>query len=99
MSSTIEIDGSKTPSTEKTDAVGVLHHEEPPATIVAKGSAVNGFLIFACTTFAAASFLFGYDDKVISPIIALEPFVSLALSDFYTTGTSRAWLTTTATTG
>lgn len=75
MTSSIEVD--KTSSTEKTDAVGVLHHEEPPSPIVAQGKAVNTFLIFACTTFAAASFLFGYDDKVISPIIALEPFVSL----------------------
>lgn len=79
MGSSIEIDGSKTSSTEKMDAVGVLHHEDPPAPIVSHGKAVNVFLIFACTTFAAASFLFGYDDKVISPIIALEPFVRLRI--------------------
>lgn len=50
----------------------VLHQEDgdslPPA-IEAKGNAVNPFLIFACVTFAAASFLFGYDDKVISPVM------------------------------
>lgn len=79
MGTSIDIDGSKTSSSEKTDAIGVLHHEETPAPIVARGNAVNNFLIFACTTFAAASFLFGYDDKVISPIIALEPFVSIGL--------------------
>lgn len=38
---------------------------------------LSPYSIFACVTFAAASFLFGYDDKVISPIIALKPFVSL----------------------
>lgn len=79
MGASIEIDGPRTSSTEKSDVVGVLHEEAPPAPIVAQGNAVNNFLIFACTTFAAASFLFGYDDKVISPIIALEPFVSFSL--------------------
>ena len=39
------------------------------------GNPINAFLIYACTTFAAASLLFGYDDKVISPIVALQPFV------------------------
>lgn len=37
--------------------------------------AVNILLILACTVFAAASFIFGYDDKLISPVIALPPFV------------------------
>lgn len=63
---------------EKTEAVTAQHQEDPLSPIVADGNAVNPFLIFACVTFAAASFLFGYDDKVISPIIALEPFVSTA---------------------
>lgn len=49
------------------------------------------YSIFACVTFAAASFLFGYDDKVISPIIALKPFVSL--SGVKTTGYTRTWET------
>lgn len=38
--------------------------------------AVNLLLIVACVVFGAASFMFGYDDKVISPIIALPAFVS-----------------------
>lgn len=38
--------------------------------------AVNRLLILACTVFAAASFIFGYDDKLISPVIALPAFVS-----------------------
>ncbi|EKG14408.1 hypothetical protein MPH_08397 [Macrophomina phaseolina MS6] len=52
----------------------VVYHEH--VDIKQEGKAVNPFLIFTCTVFAAASFLFGFDDKVISPIIALEPFVS-----------------------
>lgn len=49
----------------------VLHQEDgdSPTPIAAQGNAVNPFLIFACVTFAAASFLFGYDDKVISPVM------------------------------
>lgn len=37
--------------------------------------AVNALLILACTVFAAASFIFGYDDKLISPVMALPQFV------------------------
>lgn len=74
----------------KTESLAVLHQEDgqgPTITtygdgaITTSGNAVNPFLIFACVTFAAASFLFGYDDKVISPIIALEPFVRCAPLD------------------
>lgn len=38
---------------------------------------VNTLLILACIVFGAASFIFGYDDKIISPVIALPTFVSL----------------------
>ncbi|KAH8431249.1 uncharacterized protein LDX57_008911 [Aspergillus melleus] len=38
-------------------------------------SAVNLALMLACVVFGAASFLFGFDDKIISPVAALEPFV------------------------
>lgn len=38
--------------------------------------AVNALLILACMVFAAASFIFGYDDKIISPVVALPEFVS-----------------------
>jgi hypothetical protein len=37
---------------------------------------VNARLIFACIVFGAASFMFGYDDKLISPVAALPGFVS-----------------------
>lgn len=57
--------------TDELKAEVVSHQEDgeslPP--ITAQGNAVNPFLIFACVTFAAASFLFGYDDKVISPVM------------------------------
>lgn len=38
--------------------------------------AVNARLVFACIVFGAASFMFGYDDKLISPVAALTGFVS-----------------------
>jgi hypothetical protein len=38
--------------------------------------AVNILLLVACVAFGSASFLFGYDDKVISPVAALDAFVS-----------------------
>ncbi|KAJ5936490.1 hypothetical protein N7454_005125 [Penicillium verhagenii] len=38
-------------------------------------STVNILLVVACIVFGAASFMFGYDDKVISPMIALPAFV------------------------
>lgn len=37
--------------------------------------AVNALLVLACVVFGAASFIFGYDDKIISPVIALPEFV------------------------
>ncbi|OKL55953.1 hypothetical protein UA08_08604 [Talaromyces atroroseus] len=39
-------------------------------------NAVNACLIYACIAFGSASFLFGYDDKVISPVAALNGFVA-----------------------
>lgn len=41
-------------------------------------SAINIQLIVACTVFGAASFLFGFDDKIISPVAALPDFVGAA---------------------
>ncbi|OKO98533.1 hypothetical protein PENSUB_9209 [Penicillium subrubescens] len=38
--------------------------------------AVNARLVFACIVFGAASFMFGYDDKLISPVAALTGFES-----------------------
>ncbi|CAG8403462.1 unnamed protein product [Penicillium salamii] len=38
-------------------------------------SQINARLIFTCVVFGAASFLFGFDDKIISPVAALPAFV------------------------
>lgn len=45
-----------------------------------KSHKINFQLIFACTVFGAASFLFGFDDKIISPVAALPDFVGAAAS-------------------
>ncbi|KAJ5180330.1 hypothetical protein N7492_003540 [Penicillium capsulatum] len=37
--------------------------------------AVNSLLVLACLVFGAAAFIFGYDDKIISPVVALPEFV------------------------
>ncbi|QRD84291.1 permease of the major facilitator superfamily [Aspergillus flavus] len=42
---------------------------------LSKERTVNVFLLVACVVFGAASFLFGFDDKIISPVAALHPFV------------------------
>ena len=40
------------------------------------GHPINFLLIIACVTFGCSSFLFGFDNNVIGPIVALRPFVS-----------------------
>lgn len=40
------------------------------------GSAINNFLIVTCVAFGCSSFLFGFDNSVIGPVVALESFVS-----------------------
>lgn len=40
------------------------------------GSAINIFLIVTCFAFGCSSFLFGFDNSVIGPVVALESFVS-----------------------
>ncbi|CAG8072516.1 unnamed protein product [Penicillium olsonii] len=57
----------------KSDAAEVQHvdfSDSPHA-----GKAINARLIFTCVVFGAASFLFGFDDKIISPVAALPAFV------------------------
>jgi hypothetical protein len=39
--------------------------------------AINLMLVLSCLAFGASSFLFGYDDRVISPVAATPAFVSL----------------------
>lgn len=58
------------------------HHDVPqPSTpedlamVKPDKGAINLLLICSCLAFGAASFLFGYDDKVISPVAATQYFV------------------------
>jgi hypothetical protein len=64
----------------------ILHEKEDTVTeegktvisrdVAPDKGAVNILLLVACVAFGSASFLFGYDDKVISPVAALDAFVS-----------------------
>ncbi|PWY78601.1 sugar transporter [Aspergillus eucalypticola CBS 122712] len=40
-----------------------------------KERTVNFFLLLTCAAFGSASLVFGFDDKIISPVAALAPFV------------------------
>jgi len=45
MSPTMSIDtDDQKNGIEKTDALGAMHHEEPPQPVIAQGNAVNPFL-------------------------------------------------------
>ncbi|GKZ49623.1 hypothetical protein AbraIFM66951_002194, partial [Aspergillus brasiliensis] len=39
-----------------------------------KERTVNFFLLLTCAAFGSASLVFGFDDKIISPVAALGPF-------------------------
>lgn len=45
------------------------------------GRPINLLLVVACLAFGCSSFLFGFDNNVIGPIVALEPFVSDIVRD------------------
>lgn len=66
----IPIEDDKSAGVQHVDGVG----STSPAISPDKG-AVNALLILACIAFGSASFLFGYDDKVISPVVALSAYV------------------------
>lgn len=60
--------------------------EIPTAEALAPGvrpdeGAINLMLVLSCLAFGASSFLFGYDDRVISPVAATPAFVSPGLSN------------------
>lgn len=44
-----------------------------------RGSPINFLLVVTCIAFGCSSFLTGMDDKIISPLVALEPFVGCIL--------------------
>ncbi len=60
--------------------VANLENAAPPANaekgVAPDKGAVNFLLLLSCLAFGAGSFLFGYDDKVISPVAATPYFVS-----------------------
>ena len=62
-------------TTSDKDEHGSAEVEHVDSSTRQKG-AVNARLVFACIVFGAASFMFGYDDKLISPVAALSGFVS-----------------------
>ena len=41
----------------------------------------NPLLVLSCVAFGCTSILFGYDDKVISPVAAMRPFVRTCRPD------------------
>jgi hypothetical protein len=40
--------------------------------------AINLLMVMSCLAFGAGSFLFGYDDKIISPVAATKYFVRVS---------------------
>lgn len=78
MSSTTEKDTAEKPAeTWHVDAVQPVAETETEtnASSISDEGAVNALLILACIAFGSASFVFGFDDKVISPLAALTAFV------------------------
>lgn len=67
---------------EKTEVHEASHVDKEDTQNVVLSSEVdssrvwNPLLILSCVFFAASSMLFGFDDKVISPVAAMETFVS-----------------------
>lgn len=45
------------------------------------GRPINLLLTVACIAVGGSSFIFGFDNQVIGPVVALKPFVSDILSD------------------
>ena len=41
-----------------------------------EGSVINSLLILTCVAFRASSFLFSFDNAIISPVVALPTFIS-----------------------
>ncbi|KAL4910945.1 hypothetical protein BDW74DRAFT_184547 [Aspergillus multicolor] len=75
MPSNTEKDMAEKPAqTWHVDAVQPVAEAETASSPSDK-DAVNALLILACIAFGCASFVFGFDDKVISPLAALSAFV------------------------
>ncbi|KAL7912430.1 general substrate transporter [Trichoderma velutinum] len=68
------LDSRKNPQVT-TIAESITFTVSPTETVPPDHGAINVLLILSCLAFGAASFLFGYDDKVISSVAATEYFV------------------------
>jgi hypothetical protein len=72
--------------TAETKTGSTVDHVDSQGAAVVLSSEVNStrvwnpLLIISCVSFGAASMLFGYDDKVISPVAAMETFVCVPFS-------------------
>ncbi|KNG85816.1 putative sugar transporter [Aspergillus nomiae NRRL 13137] len=77
MTSTKSVVDSDIHSTVDSDTSDVQHLDltSTESHCPSKERTVNVFLLVTCVVFGAASFLFGFDDKIISPVAALDPFV------------------------
>ena len=82
MTSTKSVVDSDIHSTVDSDTSDVQHLDltSTESHCPSKERTVNVFLLVTCVVFGAASFLFGFDDKIISPVAALDPFVSQPLT-------------------
>jgi hypothetical protein len=65
---------------EEEKVIDVQHVDEQGRNVVLASSTdsekvFNRLLILSCVAFGCTSILFGYDDKVISPVAAMVPFV------------------------
>lgn len=69
------LDDEKTATATHSDKPQVSMAENATTTVKPDEGAINPLLICSCLAFGAASFLFGYDDKVISPVAATQYFV------------------------
>jgi hypothetical protein len=69
-------------ASKEPDQVEVTRVEHVVQSIAPDKNAVNILLAFSCFACGAASFLFGYDDKVISPVVALPGYVRISDPSF-----------------
>jgi hypothetical protein len=51
---------------------------DSPNGVAPDKGAVNFLMVISCLAFGTASFLFGYDDKIISPVAATKYFVRVS---------------------
>lgn len=88
MSESKQVDSTITPPlvAEKQDLSATAQHVDENGRVyfskseTTKSSPWNALLVFSCLCMGASSVLFGYDDRIISPVAATEEFVSRILN-------------------